>query len=146
MNVRTLTPIVMLLAAGCSGNDRDISAQIQAQFDASRTAPIDLSLVGPPSWERVCVLPPYTLNDQTERILGFEWNSNSKTSIGGNDGINVLVFIQGTDVVAYTEHRRDKGDFSRMNPKCLAKSHAIVLRQVAPDPRSNGWVYLVAKP
>jgi hypothetical protein len=146
MNVRNLTPFILLLAAACSENDRDISAQIQAQFDASRTAPIDLSLVGPPSCERVCVLPPYTLNDQAKEILGFEWNSNHKTSIGGDDGINVLAFVQGTNVVAFTEYRRDKGDFSSMNPKCLAKENAIVFRQVAPDPRSNGWVYLVAKP
>jgi hypothetical protein len=145
MKMRTLTPLVVLLAAACSGNDRNISAQIEAQFDASRTAPIDLSLVGPNSWERVCVLHPYAGNDQTARILGFEWDSDSNTSIGGNDGINVLVFIQGTDVVAFTEHRRDKGDFSQMQPRCLPRERAIVVRQIKPQPGSSDWVYIVAK-
>ena len=57
------------------------------QFDASKTAQIDLSVVGPASWERVCVLSPYTTNQTAEQILGFRWDAESKTSIAGSDEI-----------------------------------------------------------
>jgi hypothetical protein len=139
-----LLPVLGSLLLACSGVDKEISAQIQAQYDASSTAPINLSLVGPPSWERVCVLTPYNSNEQAEKVLGFKWNANGKTSIGGNDGINVLVFVKDGEVIAYTEYRRDKGDFLHLTPRCLPKDRAIVVRQIDPNPRNNGWVNLVA--
>ena len=98
-----------------------------------------MALVGPSAWERVCVLGPYTNNERTEKILGFKWDSEAKTSIGGNDGINVLAFVQGSQVIAYTEHPRSKGDFSKIEPKCLTRDQAIVVRQSGDD----GWVFLV---
>jgi hypothetical protein len=142
MNKRAFIPIVFLLVSACSRPDRDVSARIEAEFNANATAPINLALIVPSAWDRVCVLPPYTDNKQAASILGFEWNSDFETSIGGSDGINVLVFIQGSEVVAYTEHRRDKGDFSRMQPRCLKRDRATVFRHIDPDPRNNGWVHL----
>ena len=125
---------------GCSSGSSPISKQIAVQLEASKTAPIDLSLVGPASWERVCVLSPYTTNQTAEQVLGFRWDAESKTSIAGSDGINVLVFVQKQQVVAYTEHPRNKGDFSKLQPRCLPRSQATVKR----EPAAGGWVYLVA--
>lgn len=144
MTKRTLILIALSLLTACTMNNRDISARIEAQFNASQTEPINLASFGPTSWERVCILPPYTDNKQAEEILGFKWNSDFKTSIKGSDGINVLVFVRGSEVVAYTEHPRNKGDFSRMKPRCLAKERATVYRLKDPDPRNGGWVFLVA--
>lgn len=110
------------------------------QFMASQTAPVDLSAVGPASWERVCILSPYTNNQRAEHVLGFKWDAESKTSIAGSDGINVLVFVQGQRVVAYTEHPRNLGDFSKLQPRCLVRSQATVKR----ESDFNGWVFLVA--
>ena len=145
MRTRTLSICFLLLVSACSGVSDEISAQIEAQFNASSTAPIDLALVGPSTWERVCVLGPYTMNENAEKILGFKWDANGKTSIGSNDGINVLVFVQGSEVIAYTEYPRGKGDFSHMVPRCLPRDRATVVRQPDPDPRNNGWVFLVAE-
>lgn len=131
----------MLLLFGCSSGGAHISEQITAQFEASKTTPVDLSVVGPASWERVCVLGPYTTNQTAEKILGFKWDAESKTTIAGSDGVNVLVFVQNQRVVAYTEHPRSKGDFSRLQPRCLPRSNATVMRELDTD----GWVYLVAK-
>ena len=141
---RTLFLLACSFLFACTMNDKDISARIEAQFYASDTEPINLAVLGPDSWERVCVLPPYTDNKQAEEILGFKWNSDSKTSIGGSDGINVLVFVRGSEVVSYTEHPRNKGDFARMKPRCLERKHATVVRLKDPDPRNGGWVFLVA--
>ena len=137
---RTSLALPLMLLFGCSGGGSPISEQIAVQFEASKTAPIDLSVVGPASWERVCVLSPYTTNQTAEQVLGFKWDAESKTSIAGSDGINVLVFVQNQQVVAYTEHPRNKGDFSKLQPRCLPRSQATVQRK----PNASGWAYLVA--
>lgn len=129
-----------MLLHGCSSSSSPIRAKITAQFEASNTAPIDLSVVGPASWERICVLSPYTTNQTAEKVLGFRWDAESKTSIAGSDGVNVLVFVQNQQVVAYAEHPRNKGDFSKLEPRCLLRSQATVRREAGAD----GWVYLVA--
>lgn len=130
----------LMLLFGCSSGSSSISEQIAVQFEASKTAPIDLSIVGPASWERVCVLSPYTTNQTAEQVLSFSWDAESKTSIAGSDGINVLVFVQNQQVVAYAEHPRNKGDFSKLQPRCLPRSQATVKRELG----AGGWVYLVA--
>jgi len=133
--------LFILLLSACAEDGNKISAQIKAQFEANPPAPINLALVGPSSWERVCFLGPYTMNEHAEKILGFKWDATGKTSIGGNDGINVLVFVQGNEVIAYAEHPRNKGDFSKTEPRCLTRGLAVLDRQVDP----SGWVYLVSR-
>lgn len=132
--------VSLMLLHGCSSSSSPIRAKITAQFEASNTAPIDLSVVGPASWKRICVLSPYTTNQTAEKVLGFRWDAESKTSIAGSDGVNVLVFVQNQQVVAYAEHPRNKGDFSKLEPRCLLRSQATVRREAGAD----GWVYLVA--
>lgn len=75
---------VSLLCGGCSSGI-DISGQIESQFSASETAPINLGVVGPASWELVCVLGPYMDNHRTEKVLGFKWGSEANTSIAASD-------------------------------------------------------------
>ncbi len=145
MSKHTFIPIVFLLLSACSRLDKDVSSRIQAEFDAKSNAAINLALIVPSSWDRVCVLPPYTDNKQAASILGFEWDSESKTSIRSSDGITVLVFVKRSEVIAYTEHRRDKGDFSKMQPRCLNRDKATIFRHVDPDPRNKGWVHLGPK-
>lgn len=127
-----------MLLIGCSGGSSSISEQITAQVEASKTSPIDLSVVGPASWDRVCVLGPYTTNQHAEKVLGFKWDAESKTSIAGSDGITVLVFIQNQQVVAFTEHPRNKGDFTKLQPRCLLRSQAIVKRDFTSISSSPG--------
>jgi hypothetical protein len=138
--MKRLFAIACLCLGACSNPSPDISEQIAQAFIRNDGAPIDLALFGPPSWERICVLGPYTSNDGAEAILGFRWNSESKTSIGANDGVTVLVFVRGDEVLAYAEHPRSKGDFIHMKPSCLPRSHAKVARRA----KLNGWVFLLA--
>ncbi len=141
MNKSAIIPVIFFfLVSACADNSNEISAQIEAQFKDNSTAPVNLALVGPSSWERVCVLGPYTNNERAKHVLGFEWDARGKTSIAGNDGINVLVFVKDNEVIAYTEHPRNQGDFSKLKPRCLAREHATVVRR----PDRDGWVFLVA--
>ena len=128
----------ILGVSACSDLSK-ISLQIEAQFKASDTSPINLAITGPTSWERICVLGPYSNNTNAEKVLGFKWDAEAKTSIFVSDVVNVLVYIKENQVVAYTEHPRNIGDFSQMNPPCLSRENAVVVRKLG----SDGWVFLV---
>jgi hypothetical protein len=136
----SILALASIVLASCTNQvDANISDEITRQFEANAAGLISLAAVGLASWQRVCVLTPYSTNETTEKTLGFEWDSESKTSIGSNDGINVLVFIEAQEVIAYTEHPRHKGDFSELEPKCLEREHSTFRREVT----GSGWVYLV---
>jgi hypothetical protein len=140
MNKFTITSTILLIfVTACSHESNEISAQIESQFKVSSTAPINLALVGPSSWELVCVLGPYTNNEGAEKVLGFKWDAEGKTSIAGSDGVNVLAFIKNHDVIAFTEHPRNIGDFSKLDSQCLARAQATLVRESG----SDNWVYLV---
>lgn len=140
IRLRAAAALLLTLSA-CSSASPEISRQIDDEYDASRGTRIDLSRVGPPTWDRVCVLGPYADNRRAEATLGFAWNVWLNSSIAWSDGINVLVFIRGADVVAYAEHPRNgRGDFAKLASTCLARGNAVVVPQATPD----GWTYLVA--
>lgn len=137
MNRGHLLLAFTLLLAACS-RDQGISRTLARHVD-SNSATVDLAAVGPSSWERVCFFGPYSSNQRVEKILGFRWDADGKSSIGRNDGINLLVFVRHQEVVAYTEHPRNKGDVVKLSSRCLSRSHAELTRQV----ESGGWVQLV---
>lgn len=137
----TVTLFFFLLLSACADENKEISERIEVQFNASRSVPINLALVGPPTWERVCVVHPYAMNKHVEKVLGFKWDAAGKTSIESNDGIDLLVFVKGKEVVAYTEHPRNKGDFLKVMPLCLTRDQSTLVRQLDKD----GWVYLVTR-
>lgn len=138
MNLRWLLPIVCCVACESPAPIQDISYDIESQLNRSQTEAINLQTVGPADWESMCVLEPYTSNQRAAEILGFEWDAESETEIDRSDGINVLVFVRGDEVVAFTEHPRNKGDFVGIEPKCFSRQQAVFTRQVGTD----GWVYL----
>jgi hypothetical protein len=139
--MKSLSITFALCLVACTTGSPEISAQLARQVATPESGPIDLAQLGSPSWQRVCVLTPYTTNQQAELVLGFKWNAEGKTSIASNDGVNVLVFVEGTEVVAYAEHPRDRGDLSGLDPRCLTRSNAKLVRRVG----TRGWVYLVAQ-
>jgi hypothetical protein len=133
-----LISVAAALLSACSKGDSSISAAIADQFGRKTVNVIDLSVVGPSGWDRACILTPYTSNVETEKVLGFKWDSDTKTSIGGSDGINVVVFLRGQEVLAFTEHPRYKGDFSGVDSRCVSRERAKFVRIAGED----GWTYL----
>lgn len=81
------------------------------------------------------MLTPYNTNEIAHQVLGFEWDAEKYTSIAGSDHVNVLVFIKDDEVLAYSEHPRNKGDFYRVKPRCIARENAIFSRD------TGNWAY-----
>ncbi len=138
-----LIPALLLLPLlfACENRNRTtISQNITQQFNAGG-AVLDLSIVGPDTWERVCVLGPYTDNAAAERVLGFKWDLAKNSSIREKDGTNLLVFVQQQAVVTFTEHPRNQGDFAEVAGKCFDRGQAKFDRQV----EKSGWVRFIPK-
>lgn len=136
-----LLAIAMLLLSACTSSDNSISQKLTKEFDASTSSPIDLAKLGPPTWEKVCVLGPYITNGEAEKVLGFKWDVEKKSVVTTNDGINLLVFVKNREVLAYAEHPRNKGDFLKLQSRCLTRKQSILLRQ-----SNSGWgIQLVAQ-
>jgi hypothetical protein len=137
---RSLIPLAIAwLLCACNGSP-SVSEQIEGRL-SSEDARLDLTTVGPKDWERVCVLGPYTNNQRAEEILEFHWDSEAQTSISSSDVINVLVFIRGNDVVAYDDVLRSKADFADLDPPCLPRSSAVLVRKSG----GSGWPSFVAQ-
>lgn len=131
-----LSPLLCGLAlalTSCSGQDRSISDRIRSQVRASATAPLDLALVGPDGWERACVFGPYTTNDLVEADLGFQWDADSKSAVSVDDGVHLIVFTRGQEVVAFADHRRRDGDFQSETRRCTSRAAPRLARSVRPD-------------
>lgn len=121
---------VATVLSACTSGDRGISTEITRQFKAIPPGSVDLSLVGPPEWTRVCIVGPYTTNDGAEKQLGFKWDVDQHSGIGLDDSITLLVFVRESEVLAYTEHPRSEGDFLKLSARCFPRLNAKFVRNV----------------
>lgn len=119
--VLALFPLV-LCACGNSAISQEIS-----QLATINDKRLDLSNVGGSEWDRLCFLGPYSGNKEAEKTLGFAWNVESRTDIQKSDGINVLVFVKGSEVIAYTKHPRHQ-DFWRLSGQCFSRGQAVFVK------------------
>jgi len=115
------------LALALFGCTSSLSAEISRLAEASGESKLELSKVGGAQWERICFLGPYSNNESATKTLGFPWDVESRTSILTSDGINVLVFVIGEKVVAYTEHPRTE-DFWKLSGQCFPRSDAVFVK------------------
>jgi hypothetical protein len=142
MTTRCFVVIVLLFMVGCSDADTFINAQLSRKVTNSKDSTIDLSSIGPKGWERLCFIEPHATNQMTKQILGFDWDSESKSSIGRDDSIFLLVFTSGQRVLAYAEYPRKLGDFERRAVSCVSPTDAHFRKEVD----SRGWIFLVHQP
>lgn len=125
---------IFLLLSACS-RDRMLEHQITHTLSSQKMGVADLSKIGSSSWQRLCILKPYTTNKYAEQILGFQWDVETKTSISSNDEINVLLFINADSVEKYIEFPRSKGDFTTLTSDCLSRDKTQVSIK-----NENGWI------
>jgi hypothetical protein len=62
-------------------------------------------------WDRVYIFPPYTGLETIDNDLGFVWPRARSVRIDYRDDINLIVFTDNKQVLAYVEHPRSLGDF-----------------------------------
>jgi hypothetical protein len=127
--------LILTVAALCGCND-PTSSSIAAQFSASNGRRVDLESAVDGSWDRVCVLGPYSTDADAAEALGFSWPANTLTDIASDDGISLLIFAQGKSVVKFVEHPRNSGDFSNLRGRCFPRTSAKFVQR---DHPVKGW-------
>lgn len=130
----TVKPIaIAMLLSGCQQEDQ-LSDRIQQALSGHDQ--VDLATTIPGDWVRVCILGPYSDNASASKVLGFEWNVESRSSIKSNEGITLLLFVRDNETVASTEYPRRFGDFSNLSGRCFSRTRA---RFVQVDKPNTGW-------
>jgi hypothetical protein len=88
------------------------------------------------AWDRVCVLAPYTGDDQVDSLTGVPGAAAQAHGIRSADGVNVLMFVDRGRIAASIAHRRDQGDFApELVGRCYSRSQAVFSIRV---PSSGG--------
>jgi hypothetical protein len=124
LSTACLLALTVLAGSACSDASPGISVSIAGQFRRSNGGLVDLAEANPAAWERVCVLGPHSGNAAVKSLLGFDWDAEGRTAIRDNDGIALLLFVQGKQVSAFAENPRNLGDFAPLSGKCFARAHA----------------------
>lgn len=77
-------------------------------------------------WDKVCVFGPYTPDEEVDAVAGIPGASKRAFDIRSNEGINVLMFIEGGQVAASVAHSRGRGDFGpELVRKCYSTAEAV---------------------
>jgi len=130
---------LVLGCASCSQSDSFLGAQIDHQLRQGPAPTLDLAMVGPVKWTRVCVLGPHTDDRAAQALLGMPWPASRLTSIGERDDRVALVFTDGAKVLAFVERPRGDGDFTTVRPPCLSRAEARLSTQRDAD----GWLRIL---
>jgi hypothetical protein len=75
-------------------------------------AVVDFTEVGPSGWDRLFIFHPYTPDSSIHEALGYQWPDTKWTSIGRNEGVNLVVFTKAGRVAGWFEHPRNRGDLT----------------------------------
>jgi hypothetical protein len=124
-----------MLFAGCSEQSAS-SRQLEIISEIVRQAPGPLSLenIADDKWSRICFFGPYTL--KSADVLGFDWEVNDRTDIGGDDTINIIVFATKNEVTEFVVVPRRKADFWKLSRQCFPRGNANFIYQ------EKVWSYL----
>lgn len=123
-----------LLAVHLSQTDTyAISDAVTRQVNASQV--LDLSILGPASWTRVCIFSPYTPAYAIEKELGFKLRPKLFADPDVAESENLLVFVHGTKVDTIVEHSTSKGYFSIKGSRCFERHQAKFIKRVGADKR-----------
>ena len=76
---------------------------------------IDVSNFNSFDWDQLLILGPYTVIENSEKILHLNLENIRKHAITYDDSINLFVFIKNGESVKIAEVSRDVGDFKDLN-------------------------------
>ena len=133
-----------LLAAGAvfaalRGGPARVDGEVRGQIASAAGGVIDLRSVGPPGWNRLCVLTPYITPAEAERRVGCPFDWAWHTDVHHHDGVCALAFVRdgadGTELLAFAEVRWREADFARVDPPCVPRAAARFRYANGPPPR-----------
>jgi hypothetical protein len=89
------------------------------------------------AWEKVCIVGPYTSDDQVDAITGIPGAAAHAFDVRSSDTIDVLMFIDQRRIVLSIEHQRNRGDFgTELLGRCYPRAQAVFSVRDRP---AGGW-------
>ena len=136
MRALTLFALVAVTAA-CAGEGR-LNRSIAAAVEKGPGTRLVLAEHTAFAWDKVCILGPYTPDDEVDSLTGVQGAARQAHGIRDSDSINVLMFVGGGRVAASVAHPRNRGDFGpEVVDKCYSREEATFSIRV-PPPKSWG--------
>ncbi|WP_153066026.1 MULTISPECIES: hypothetical protein [Xanthomonas] len=105
---------------------RRIASAIQAEL--TETGKVDLEQAAPGKWDRVCILGPYSTDEDAAWLVGAPWSLRGNSSAWDSDGVSALLFVRGQTVLSSVDVSRAHGDFSRQSDTCFPREKARFVR------------------
>ncbi len=112
--------LVLLLLTGCSPSLLPLSLEVE-------NGHVDLAQQVSGEWDRVCILTPYTTDEQAVKLTGLDKRDIGDTGIVSSDGFNVLVFLNGTSLHGLYQVNREKVEFNLTAPWCFSKAQSYLV-------------------
>jgi hypothetical protein len=136
--MRTILALLALagFTSGCGGEE-PVNQSIAASVQKGPGTRLVLAEHTGFAWDKVCVLGPFTPDDEVDSLAGIRGAAGQAHGIRSSDGINVLMFIREGRIAASIAHTRDRGDFGpEVVGKCYSRGQANFSVRVPP---ADGW-------
>ncbi|WP_146093442.1 hypothetical protein [Xanthomonas pisi] len=115
---------LMLCLVACES--RCIVSSIQAEL--TETGQVDLAQIAPGGWDRVCILGPYSTDEEAALLVGAPWSLRGNSSAWESDGVSALLLVRGQTVLSSVDVSRAHADFSGQSDKCFPREKARFVR------------------
>ena len=135
MNVR-LKLLLLLILSACDSSSPNMTEKITHQFQSSGRTFVNLANVVQNTWDKVCILGPYSTSKHAYDTLGFAWPVEKQSTIATSDSIALLLFVENQKVVEFVEHPRRDGDFANLSRQCFKREEATFHHLTNPP---KGW-------
>ncbi|OYD08982.1 hypothetical protein [Paludifilum halophilum] len=119
MNQRTIAAVLILclLLSACGSLTQpslkeDLVQSVKRLQSGEGSGLMRMNYVTTFDWDRMYVFQPYTSAKEIRKKLGFDWAKAEETGIENSDTHQLVVFVQGDDVVRYVKVPRKAGTFS----------------------------------
>ena len=135
--MRMLASLALAAISSACGSEGPVNKSIAASVQKGPGTRLVLAEHTGFSWDKVCILGPYTPDDEVDSLTGIQGAAEQAHDIRSNDGINVLMFVRDARIAASVAHPRNQGDFGpEVVGKCYSRERANFSVRVPP---ANRW-------
>ncbi|WP_283788540.1 hypothetical protein QNI23_001070 [Bermanella sp. WJH001] len=118
-----LKPIILLtliLTAGCSDSLSTLTLSVE-------NAHVDLAQQVEGDWDSVCILTPYTTDENAAKVTGLNITDVKGTGIENSDSFQVLVFLKNQALHRKYRVSMENARFELTAPWCFDKEQSYLV-------------------
>lgn len=113
--IAVMAALTFLQASGVPTADGALSDRFAAAAQAPEGSVMRVADLTDYGWDRMHVFGPYSTPQDIYAELGVDWSSSAIDAIQDNDGVTLVVFVEGDAVVGHVLHSRRHGDLAELD-------------------------------